>query len=259
MKIGVTLDSFGLPLRRALEEAERLGVGGLLINAVGDLAPANLSQSGRRELRQRLGARHLELTALGCPLRHGLDVPENLEPRIEHVKQVMTLAYDLGPRIVTLQAGSVDGQDDDPRLGLLREALAALAAHGDRVGTTLALETGLDSGAALARFLSRFDTGSLGVNFDPANLLMNGFQPFEDLRALAGRIAHVQAKDARRHGPSRSAQEVPLGHGDLDWMNLISLLDEGDYRGWVVVQREAGSQRLRDIQEGVGFLRRFLG
>src|SRR5437868_2546943 len=82
------------------------------------------------------------------------------------------------------------------RRALLTEALHALANHGDRTGTTLALETGLETGPALRDFLARFDTGSLGVNLDPANLLMNGFDPYESARALRGKVVHCHAKDA---------------------------------------------------------------
>src|SRR6516162_1798705 len=98
LKIGIYLESLGLPLRRALAEVERLGVTGVQVDAVGDLSPNTLSQTGRREFRHLLKSHNLELTALGCPLRRGLDSPENLEGRIEHVKNVMTLSYDLGPR-----------------------------------------------------------------------------------------------------------------------------------------------------------------
>src|SRR4051794_5462285 len=164
LKIGVSLESFNLPLRRALLEAEKLGLGGIKVNAVGDLAPGNLSQTGRREFRNLVRGHRLELTALGCPLRRGLDTTEHLEPRLEHIKQVMSLAFDLGPRIVLVQAGAVPTEDNDPRRPLMRDALSALAGHGDRTGTTLALETGLEAGEALAKFLDTFDTGSLGVN-----------------------------------------------------------------------------------------------
>lgn len=259
LKIGVHLEALGLPLRRGLEEAARLGVSGVKVNAVGDLAPGNLSQTGRREFRNVLRARGLELASLGCPLRHGLDTPDNMEPRIAHIQQVMALAYDLGPRLVTIQAGAVPEKEEDPARGLLREALTILAAHGDRIGTILALESGLESGERLAQFLSQIHTGSLGVLFDPANQLLNGFRPHEDAHALAGKIVQVQAKDARKSGPSRAAQEVPLGHGDLDWMQLLADLEERDYSGWIVVHREAGTRRVQDVQEGVNFLRRFVG
>jgi sugar phosphate isomerase/epimerase len=259
IKIGIGLDSLGLPLRSALQEVERLGVTGVEVAAVGDLAPAQLSQTGRREFRHLLRGHNLELTALSCPLRRGLDAPENQEGRIDHVKNVLALSYELGPRVVIVQAGKVPKTEDDPSFGLMRDALAALAAHGDRVGATLALDTGLDAGEDLANFLARFDTGSLGVNYDPANLLVNGFSPYDSARALAGRIVHVHARDARKAGPSRAAQEVPLGHGDIDWMYLAGLFEEMDYHGWLTIVRDTGSQRRQDIASGVGLLRRIVG
>jgi L-ribulose-5-phosphate 3-epimerase len=259
IKIGVSLEALQLPLRRALQEAERLGVGGAEVEAVGELAPNQLTQTGRREFRHLLRSHSLEVTALRCPLRRGLSVAENQEARIEHVKNVMTLSFDLGPRVTIVQAGKVPEKPDEPGAGLMTEAVQALAAHGDRTGATLALETGLESGEVLRRFLERFDTGSLGANFDPANLLLNGFAPLEDARALAGKVVHAHARDARRSGTSRAAQEVPVGHGDIDWMALAGVLEEIDYRGWMTVQRETGSNRRADVAVGVAFLRRILG
>src|SRR5207244_9163685 len=102
---------------------------------------------------------------------------DNQEARIEHVRKVLALSFDLGPRIVVVQAGRVPDDPQAEGARWLREALWALGQHGDRVGAVLALETGLESGEVLARFLDQFDTGGLGVNLDPANLLVNGFDP----------------------------------------------------------------------------------
>jgi L-ribulose-5-phosphate 3-epimerase len=255
MKLGVRLESLGLPFRRALDEVQRMDVVGVQLDAVGDFAPKALSQTGRRELRHLLRARGLEFCAIGCPLRRGLDVAENQDGRIDHVKNVMSLSFDLGVRVVVVQAGPVPAEDKD---SLMTEALRTLSQHGDRAGTALALETGLESGAALRQYLARFDTGSLGANLDPANLVMHGFDPYEGTRALHGKILQVHAKDARQSSASRSAQEVPLGHGDLDWMQLFGVLEEVEYRGWLTVERESGENRLADVQAGVALLRRFL-
>jgi L-ribulose-5-phosphate 3-epimerase len=111
----------------------------------------------------------------------------------------------------------------------------------------------------LRAFLDRFDTGSLGANFDPANLLMHGFDIYESLRALRAKIVHVHAKDARSARASRAAQEVPLGHGDIDWMQFLSVLEEIEYRGYLAIEREVGDNRLADVAAGVAFLRRFVG
>jgi sugar phosphate isomerase/epimerase len=260
VKIGVRLESFGLPLRRALQEAERLGVGGVQVDAAGDLSPNTLSQTGRREFLHLLRAHNLELTALGCPLRHGLDTAENQEGRIEHVRKVMTLSFDLGPRVAIVQAGRVPAEDENSaRASLMTESLTVLGHHGDRSGTVLALETGLESGAALRKYLDRFDTGGLGVNFDPANLLMRDLDPYESARALQGKVVHCHAKDARKAGTSRAAQEVPLGAGDIDWIRFLSVLEEIEYRGWLVAERESGGGGPQEMAAAVGFLRRFIG
>jgi len=258
MKIGVQLRSLALPLRRALFEAQRLGVTGVELDAVGELSPNQLSQTGRRELRNLLRAHSLELTALGCPLRHGLDVVEGQEARIDHLRNVLSLSFDLGPRIVIVEAGRLPEKADDPRAGPITEALLALGHHGDRVGARLALETGLDSGEAICRFLAPLDTGGLGVNFDPANLLINGIDPYESVGVLAARILHAHAKDARVAGASRAVREVPLGHGDLEWMRLLADLAEVEYRGWLVVEQQVGDNRRADVAAGVAFLRRLL-
>ena len=258
-KIGVRLESLGLPLRRGLEAARRLGVAGVQVDAVGDLDPRTLSQTGRREFRNLLKTHNLELSALGCPMRRGLDVPEGQEERIDRLRLAMTLSFDLGPRIVVAEVGPVHEDEKDPRRVLLREALLTLGQHGDRCGAVLAIETGLESGETLAKFLGGFDTGGLGVNLDPANLMMHGFDPYDSARALRGKIVHTHAKDARISGASRKAQEVPLGHGDIDWIAYLGVLEEIDYRGYLTIEREGGTDRAAEVAAGVQFLRRLVG
>jgi sugar phosphate isomerase/epimerase len=148
---------------------------------------------------------------------------------------------------------------ESPRAKLLTEALTVLALHGDRIGCLLALETGLEAGKDLRAYLDRFDVGSLGVNLDPANLILNGHDVLECVRALHGMIFHSHAKDARTGRVSRAAQEVPLGHGDIEWMSYLATLEEVEYRGWLTIERESGDNRVADITSGVGFLRRFIG
>src|SRR5439155_8529694 len=112
MKIGIRLESLNLSLRKALSEAAKMGAAGVQADAAGDLAPDALTQTGRREFRNLLRSMNLELTAIGCPLRRGLDVAENLQPRIEHVRKVMSLAFDVGPRIAIVEMPRIP---DEPK------------------------------------------------------------------------------------------------------------------------------------------------
>lgn len=242
MKIGIRLESLGaplVPLRRTLREAQRLGVTGVQADAIGDLSPHTLSQTGRSAFRNLLRSHNLEATVLGCPLRRGLDSADDQQQRIDHIKSVLGLSVDLGARIVTVSAGRIPEQHDAPRALLLAEALQVLGRHADRIGAVLALEAGLESGATLGAFLGRFDTGGLGVNLYPAGFLLHDFDPCASARALQGKIACVRATDARRASASRAGEEAPLGRGDVGWGHFLGVLAEIDYHGWLIVDNPA--------------------
>jgi L-ribulose-5-phosphate 3-epimerase len=258
MKIGIVAESTGLPLRQALAAAARMGTAGVQLDSAGDLSPDRLSETGRRELRNHLRTYNLTLTALNAPLRRGIDVADEQQARIEHVRKVMTLAYHLGARITIVPCPRIPNDAEVSRGQLLREALLALGTHGDRIGTTLALEVGLDSGEKVRDYLAGFDVGSLGVNYDPANLLLNGHDPVQNLTPLRGRITHTHARDARAATVSGVAQEVPLGAGDVDWLSYVAALAALEYRDWVVVERQTGDRRLADVEAGVRFLKRLI-
>jgi L-ribulose-5-phosphate 3-epimerase len=257
-KLGVRLESLGLPLRQALAQSERLAVAGVQVDATGDLSPKNLSQTGRRAFSHLLRSHNLALAALNCPLRHGLDHAEGLEGRIEYVQRVMSLSFDLGPKLVLVEAGRLASEPGSPTSKLMDESLLTLGRYGDQVGAVVALETGLDAGDVLVKFLDRFDTGGLSVNFNPANLLLNGIDPEGTLRSLRDRVSYFQARDARPASASKAAQEVLVGHGHIDWMRMIETLEEIEYHGWVTVRQDSGENRAAGITAGVQLLERLM-
>jgi L-ribulose-5-phosphate 3-epimerase len=255
LKLGVSLNSLGVPFRRALMEAQKLNVAGAELDAAGDFGPRSLSQTGRRQLRHLFRSHNLELAALACPLRHGLDIRENQQQRLDHVRDVMSLSFDLGPRLVVLQAGGLPEKEDDPRIAPMKEALEALAQHADRVGVRLALVTGLEAGAVIKKYLDLMDTGALGACFDPGSLLANGYSPQDSARALATSLIYAHATDARHAGAGKTGREVPLGHGDIDWLGMLATLAEIDYHGWLTIV----GQGIAEVGAGVAFLRRLTG
>ena len=139
----------------------------------------------------------------------------------------------------------------------MRESLLALGAHGDRIGAALALEVGFDAAAKVKDYLAGFDVGSLKVTYDSANMLMHGHDPVVNLLPLKERLSHVHARDARSASLSKGLQEVPLGAGDVDWMAFTATLQVLDFDGFLTVEREQGDDKLRDVANGVKFLRRF--
>jgi sugar phosphate isomerase/epimerase len=257
LRIGIVAEATGLPVRQAIAQAAQMAAEGLQVDAVGDLAPDALGATGRREFRNVLRSFNQELAALHVPLRRGLDAAENLQPRLDHVRKVMQLAFDLGCRRVVVPCPKIPDDPNTPRAQTLRESLQVLGSHGDRVGTVLALEIGFDPTEKVKSYLAGFDTGSVKITYDPANLLIHGHDPVANLAPLKGLLAHVHARDARSASLSRGMQEVPVGAGDVDWMAFTATLQVLDFDGFLVVDREQGDTKLADITNGVKFLRRF--
>jgi sugar phosphate isomerase/epimerase len=244
------------------------------LEASGELLPQKLTQTGRREINNLLKSHDLAACALVCPLRRGLDDPADLEPRLEQIRLTMALAFDLGPRLVIIAPGRIS-KDEGGRMKdeseskppssfilhpssfepntLMKESLAALGKHGDRTGVTLALDIGLDAPETVTAILDTLDVGSLAVNFNPANLVISGHNPHDAIKTLHRRIAHIHAQDARRISPNKMAT-VPVGHGDIDWLQLATNLDEVEYRGYVTAVADDSAE----LTAAVDFLRRVM-
>ena len=258
LRIGIVVESTGLPLRQAVAQAAKLAAEGVEIDATGEIAPDSLGETGRREFRNLLRSYSQQLAALNVPLRRGLDSDENHQQRLDHIRKVMQLAFDHGARRVVVPCPKMPDDPATPRARTMRESLFALGTHGDRVGTVLALEIGFDAAESVAEYLSTFDTGSLKVTYDPANMLIHGHDPLGSITPLKGLIAHVHARDARSANQSRGMEEVALGAGDVDWMALTATLQVLDYDGFLAVKRDQGDDKIGDVANGVKFLRRFV-
>lgn len=257
LRIGIVAESTDLPLREAIAQAARMASQCVQVNAVGELSPDALGETGRRGFRNLLASFSQELAALNVPLRHGLDTAENMQQRLDHVRKVMQFAADLECKRVVVPCPRIPDDAATPRANTMRESLLALSSYADRIGTVLALELGFDSGEKVKQYLDGFDTETLKVTYDPANMMLHGHDPIASLHPLKRYLAHLHARDARSAGLSRGMQEVPLGAGDIDWMAFTATLQVLDYDGYVVVEREQGDHKLADVANGVKFLRRF--
>jgi L-ribulose-5-phosphate 3-epimerase len=114
----------------------------------------------------------------------------------------------------------------------------------------LALETGQETAPVLVQLLQALKRRNVGVNFDPANMILyDKGNPIAALRVLGPWIRQVHIKDARRTKvPGTWGEEVAAGTGEVDWQAFFATLRELNYKGDFVIEREAGTQRVADIQ-----------
>ena len=193
--------------------------------------------------------------------RSGGLVPDgHWEENLRNMEATARLAAEFGLGLVTFHAGFIPHDAGSPEavrlLGRLREAVRVFAAHG----VALALETGQETAADLRHLLESLDPGSIGVNLDPANLLLYDMDdPVTAVGVLAPWIRQVHIKDAlRTQVPGTWGEEVPVGCGQVDWPAFLGALDAAGYAGNFVIEREAGSERAADIRRALPVLQPLL-
>src|SRR5690606_27636599 len=111
--------------------------------------------------------------------------------------------------------------------------------------------------AATRTLIDSVKTGPVRVDADPAVWVLNRQSHVTQLRELHDIIGHFEIRDAI-HGIDGRGEEVPVGQGAIDWDELLALIGEMEYSGWLNVDRQAGPDRAGDIAAGVKFLKKRL-
>ncbi len=102
----------------------------------------------------------------------------------------------------------------------------------------VALEThdSFSSAARVAELLSLVDSPAFGVLWDFHHPYRMGESPSDVLDLVGDRLVLVHVKDARRDGDSW--QLVPLGEGEVPYVESLVALRDAGYDGWVSVEWE---------------------
>ena len=110
----------------------------------------------------------------------------------------------------------------------------------------------------LLEALDEIDHPMVGVNFDPANMILYGMgDPVRAVADLADYIEQVHIKDATATTvPGTWGSEVPAGSGQVRWEAFFGVLEEYGVSGDLVIEREAGDQRIADVATGAALVRR---
>lgn len=176
------------------------------------------------------------------------------------IQDVARLARQLGISQVSFHAGFIPHDPQDPTFAKLVDRIRQTADCFAQQGIDLLFETGQETADDLLQFLRTLDRPNVGVNFDPANMILyDKGDPIESLRKLLPHVKQVHLKDAiRTQTPGTWGTEVPLGEGQVDWPAFVETLKRGGFTGGLMVEREAGSNRVQDIRQAVERISRLL-
>lgn len=220
--------------------------------------PAEWSRVG-----EVLSARGIELASgmFGCVgedystlesirLTGGIAPDQTWEQNWKNIQATAALGEALGVRLITFHAGFLPHRQTDKAFAKMLNRLGEVAEIFQRAKIMVGLETGQETATVLAKVLTKLDHPNMGVNFDPANMILYGKgDPIRALETLSSWIRQVHMKDAvSTKVPGTWGQEVPAGQGEVNWPAFFAKLNQLDFTGPIVIEREAGIQRIEDIR-----------
>lgn len=272
-QIGVIIDSFRTDTETAVKKAALVGAQGIQVYATkGEMAPENMTASKKAWFNALVADNGLKVSALCGDLGGGFGDREANPGKIEKSKRILDLAKELGTDIVTTHIGVVPGDKNHERYKIMQEACFELSRYADSIDAHFAIETGPETSAVLKGFLDELGSTGVGVNLDPANLVMvTGDDPAGAVYNLRDYIVHTHAKDGKQlyykdpemvygivkdslvTGPS--FLEVPLGEGSVPWSKYLDALEDIGFSGFLTIEREVGDDPEKDIRAAVEFLR----
>jgi L-ribulose-5-phosphate 3-epimerase len=192
----------------------------------------------------------------------GFIPPGTRAEREKRTYEVSDFAAALGVPGVATHIGFIPEDDTDPDYIAVREMVRRVCDHCAANGQTFALETGQEAAEALRSFLLDVNRDNLGINFDPANMILYGTgDPIEALGTLGAHVLSVHCKDGDwppKGQPDALGHERPLGKGAVGVENFLRQLKAVGYHGPLAIEREVENpaERLADIESGISLLRR---
>lgn len=270
--IGVIIDSFRTDIPTAVKKAAEVGAQGIQVYATrGEMAPENMNAQRIADFKALVADNGLVIAALCGDLGGGFGNKEENPGKVERSKRILDLAKELGTNVVTTHIGVVPTDSSIDRYKVMQEACFELSRYADEIGAHFAIETGPETSAVLKCFLDSLGSTGVGVNLDPANLVMvTGDDPAGAVYNLKKYIVHTHAKDGKQlyykdpeiiyglvkdslvTGPS--FLEVPLGEGQVPWEKYLNALEDIGYKGFLTIEREVGDDPAKDIRSAVEFL-----
>lgn len=192
------------------------------------------------------------------PTTIGIVPPETRAERIEALKRGADFARLLGVPSITTHAGFIPENPADALYPGVVAALRDVARYCQDRGLQFWFETGQETPTTLLRVIQDVGSDNLGVNLDPANLLMYGkANPVDALDVIGQLVRGVHAKDGEYPTNGRDlGVEKPLGQGRVNFPALIQKLRSLGFRGALTIEREIhGPQQLADLRAAIELLR----
>lgn len=223
-----------------------------------------------QKVKEAVDKYHVEITAFWCgwyppavwdfysgPLTLGIVPPTYRFARSNMLLKGADFAKKIGVQDVVTHAGFIPENPNDPDYNGFICQIRFIAGHLKNNGQYFLFETGQETPVTLLRAIEDSGMDNLGINLDPANLLLYGKgNPVDAISVFGKYIRGVHAKDGEYPTNGRYlGQEKPIGKGRVNFPALIAALKKAGYDGALTIENEmSGENHINEIIESKKFL-----
>lgn len=205
----------------------------------------------------------IEVTALWCgwsgakvwdfyegPLTLGLVPVAYRMKRCEELKTGSDFAKKIGVTDIATHVGFMPENPATTEYTSLIPTLREIAEYAKKNEQYFLFETGQETPITIKRAIEDIGTGNLGVNLDPANLILYGkANPVDAIEVFGKYVRDTHCKDGL--WPTTGTElgkETRMGDGKVDFYNVVKSLYELGYTGPLTIEREiTGDEQVADI------------
>lgn len=184
----------------------------------------------------------------------GLVPTEYRAERIHMLLEGSDFAKKLGVTDLVTHVGYMPENPYDPKYQEVLTACKNVVERCKENGQVFLFETGQETPVTLKRAMQDIEAdmgkGCVGVNLDPANLIMYGkANPVDALEVFGEYVRGIHGKDGKYPTDGhRLGDETALGQGKVNYPAFIAKLKEIGYQGDITIEREiSGEEQKRDI------------
>jgi len=232
-----------------------------------DLYTNELADSVRRES-EETGIRITSLWAgwpgpavwnlIDGPSTLGIVPREYREVRSAALKRAGEFAHWVGMPAIVTHLGFIPEEPKDPLFDEVVAVVRDIASFLKDLGIEFWFETGQETPVTMLRLIQQVGTGNLGINLDPANLILYGkANPIDALDVFGKHVRSVHAKDGLYPtDPMKLGREVKIGEGRVRFPEFVRRLKEIGYEGAFIIEREiSGPRQQADIADSIKYLK----
>jgi len=223
--------------------------------------PSIFAQRGISIISGMFGTADEDYSTLESSKRTGGVVPDaTWDENRRNIESAASIAQKLALKLVTFHAGFLPNEPGDRNFQKLLRRISWIADLFASKGTEIGFETGQETAETLRAFLQQLGMPNVGVNFDPANMILyDQGDPIAALRVLGPWLKQCHIKDAvKAKTPGAWGEEVVVGTGQVNWRAFFQTAERLGFRGNFAIEREAGERRLADICAAREYVAQFL-